>query len=113
MQFENFEYHEVPYAEYPGLYDAMDVFVSPSRLEGGPISLLEAMMANAVPVATTTGFATDLIRDGVNGYLCPTNVVGDELCAAVERAFALEADVRATVEHLTWERFSRAIQALL
>ena len=62
---------EADYADYPMLYDEMDVFVSPSTLEGGPMPLLEAMMCNVVPIATRTGFAPDLIEHGVNGLLVP------------------------------------------
>ena len=112
-RLENFTYVESPYADYPGYYAQMDVFLSPSRLEGGPIPLLEAMMSNAVPVATRTGFAPDLIHHGSNGFLYETDAAVDVTCEFVEQAFALDADVRGTVEHLTWERFSRAVQALV
>jgi glycosyltransferase involved in cell wall biosynthesis len=108
----NFTYVERDYGDYPAFYDSIDVFVSPSRLEGGPIPLLEAMMANAVPVATRTGFAPDVISHGGNGFLCAVDAPVDTLAELVEAAFALDADVRSSVEHLTWERFAREVLAL-
>lgn len=105
----NFTYIERDYEDYPSFYDDIDVFVSPSRMEGGPIPLLEAMMANAVPVATRTGFAPDLIDHGRNGYLCPVDPPVETLAELVEAAFALEADVRSSVEHLTWERYANQV----
>ena len=54
---------------YPDLYSKMDVFVSPSILEGGPVPILESMMSNCVPVASKTGFCPDIINHGQNGFL--------------------------------------------
>ncbi len=51
------------------IYSTFDVFLSISNLEGGPIPLVEAMMSNAVPVASRTGFAPDLIQHGENGFI--------------------------------------------
>jgi glycosyltransferase involved in cell wall biosynthesis len=48
-----------------------DVFVLPSLAEGVPIVLMEAMAA-AVPVVTTNvGGSSELVIDGVNGFLVP------------------------------------------
>jgi glycosyltransferase involved in cell wall biosynthesis len=65
----NFTYLQLPYRDYPDVYATFDVFLSMSSLEGGPIPLIEAMMGNAVPVASRTGFAPDLIRHGENGFI--------------------------------------------
>jgi glycosyltransferase involved in cell wall biosynthesis len=55
--------------DLPAYYRALDVYVSPSRDEAGPMGVLESM-ASAVPViATRTGMAVDLIEHGVNGFL--------------------------------------------
>lgn len=110
---QNFEYVEAPYKDYPRLYAQMDVFVSPSRIEGGPIPLLEAMMANVVPVASNTGFAPDLIIDGQNGFLFDIDKTSlNQIVRLIEKAFELEVNVRATVSHLCWRNFSKQIQDL-
>lgn len=108
----NFEYLESGYDDYPAFYASLDVLVSPSRLEGGPIPLLEAMMSNVVPVATRTGFAPDLIVDGVNGVLCDVGAPGAAFVDAIARADQLTADVRATVERYTWDAFAARILSL-
>jgi glycosyltransferase involved in cell wall biosynthesis len=108
----NFSYVEPEYEDYPRFYAAMDVFVSPSRLEGGPIPLLEAMMANVVPVCSRTGFAPDLVEHGRNGFLFEVDAPLEEVCDLVERAYGLDADVRAGVLDRTWARFSAEIRAI-
>jgi glycosyltransferase involved in cell wall biosynthesis len=110
LRLPNFDYREGRYADYPAFYRELDVFVSLAALEGGPVPLIEAMMSNVVPVATRTGFAPDLIRHGENGYLCEINASTATVADLVERAIRTTADVRSTVEHLNWRRFSRIIQ---
>lgn len=105
----NFQYVDAPYAQYPEYYKKVDVFVSVSILEGGPIPLIEAMMSNAVPVVSNTGFAPDIIRHKENGFIFDVNAPVRDVCALIDKAFALETNVRKTVEHLTWERFSSEI----
>lgn len=108
----NFVYAEPDYDDYPAQYGAMDVLVSASRLEGGPIPLLEAMMANVVPVCSRTGFAPDVVDHGVNGFLFDVDAPVAEICQLVEAAYRLGTDVRATVVGRTWERFSAEIHAI-
>ena len=108
----NFEYLESDYDAYPDFYDSLDVLVSPSRLEGGPIPLLEAMMSNVVPVASRTGFGPDLIEHGVNGFLCDVAAPADEYARCIEAAGAISLDIRATVERYTWDAFAQEVLAL-
>jgi glycosyltransferase involved in cell wall biosynthesis len=57
------------YEEIGRLYHGLDAYVVPSRQEGGPKGVLEAM-ASGVPVVTTrVGQAMDLVRHGENGWL--------------------------------------------
>ncbi|MFQ5891111.1 MAG: glycosyltransferase family 4 protein [Gemmatimonadota bacterium] len=107
----NFRFVEAEYVAYPTLYGQMDVFVSVSRVEGGPIPLLEAMMSNVVPVASRTGFAPELIQDGENGFLFDVDADVEAIIALVRRAFALRTNVRATVAHLSWKNFVEQLLA--
>jgi glycosyltransferase involved in cell wall biosynthesis len=109
----NFSYVDTSYANYPGHYARMSVFVSASQLEGGPIPLLEAMMSNAVPVASRTGFAPDVIRHGENGFLFDVGTAAEDVCRLIEQAFVLQANVHDTVRHCDWRHFTARLAALM
>lgn len=108
----NFEYLTLPYKDYPTHYDKFDVFLSMSSLEGGPIPLLEAMMCNAVPVASNTGFAPDLISHGENGFIFDIDAQSWEIANLIERAFNLDADIRNSVIKYNWNEFSHNIAGM-
>jgi len=105
QSFPNLQYVEPDYAQYPSIYGQMNVFVSLSKVEGGPIPLVEAMMSNVVPVASKTGFAPDLIRHGENGFLFDVDVDVESVVSLIRKAFDIRSNVRETVKGLTWERF--------
>lgn len=48
-----------------------DVYASPSRMEGMPMSIMEAMSQGACPVTTAVGGCTELVRDGRDGLVVP------------------------------------------
>ena len=51
------------------LLDEIDVFVLPSRLEGFPLSILEAMMAGRAVIATDVGSVAEAVLDGATGLV--------------------------------------------
>ncbi|MEM7559940.1 MAG: glycosyltransferase family 4 protein, partial [Planctomycetota bacterium] len=103
----NFEYRQGSYAEYPAFYRDLDVFVSVSQLEGGPIPLLESMLSNVVPVATDTGFAPDVIDHGKNGFLFNANNGStEEMVQLVRQALELQADIRQTALPYSWDCYA-------
>ena len=108
----NFTYNTAPYRHYGEIYSTFDVFLSISRLEGGPIPLIEAMMSNAVPVASRTGFAPDIIRHGENGYIFDLDASPETIAAMIEAAFDLPGNIRESVEDLTWESLSARVVSL-
>jgi glycosyltransferase involved in cell wall biosynthesis len=63
---------------------AMDVFAFPSRLEGVPNAVLEAMATGLPIVATTIGGVTDLLEEGRTGLLIPSDDP-DALSVVLER----------------------------
>lgn len=63
---------------------ASDVFCLPSRNEGLPVSLLEAMMFGLPSVATSVGGIPGLVTDGESGLLVPARHPA-ALAAALER----------------------------
>ena len=55
------------------LCECADIYVFPSLQEGLPVALMEAMSMGLPCIASKIRGNTDLIRDGVNGYLCRPN----------------------------------------
>lgn len=104
----NLQVISAPYSEYAQHMREMDVYVSLSRLEGGPIPIVEALLANAIPIATKTGFAADIITDGVNGHLleieCQLAQVVDKIRLAIADT---ETNVRDSSLHLSWSAFGK------
>jgi glycosyltransferase involved in cell wall biosynthesis len=57
-------------------YNMADVLFFPSRKEGMPNTLLEAMAAGLIPVAFDIPGVNDIIKNNKNGFLCPLNDIG-------------------------------------
>lgn len=113
ISFSNFKYYNnVPYKTYPDLYDKIDVFISPSINEGGPVPILEAMLSNCFPIATKTGFGPDIIKHGENGFLIDYNTHYSTVIDLIEKADKKEINVRETVLKHSWENCSRKIDQL-
>lgn len=79
----------VPHDRVPDLLRAMDVAVAPfCRVDSfyfSPIKLFEYMVSGTCVVASRLGQMTEVIQDGVNGFLF---VAGDErdLCSVLDKA---------------------------
>jgi glycosyltransferase involved in cell wall biosynthesis len=73
-----------------GYLAAFDVFALPSRWEGLPLGILEAMHAGLPVVACDVGSVAEAVRDGETGFL----LAPDDLDALRERLRGLLADPR-------------------
>lgn len=56
-------------SDVASLLASADIFLLPSRIEGFPISIMEAMALGLPVVASTAGGIPDLVRHGVDGFL--------------------------------------------
>lgn len=70
-----------------GALTARDIFVFPSLYEGFPNALCEAMSVGLPVIASNCSGNRDVVRDGIDGYLFPTDD-GDALIDRMERLMA-------------------------
>lgn len=88
-----------------------DVFLLPSRYEGLPVALLEAMAAGCVPIVSNVGSIGSVIEDNISGFLVePQNIpqLAEKLKAILSDKINLgiiQENARKTVE----ERFNLKI----
>ena len=106
-------------AELARAYHALDVYVVPSRQEGGPKGVLEALAAGIPLVSTRVGQAPEIVTDGRDGLLVDVEDI-EAVAHAVVRLHgdsALSGSLaeagRATAERYAHERLDAAWAALL
>ncbi|KAB7783820.1 glycosyltransferase [Methylorubrum populi] len=83
---------EPPIYDEEGLskaYSWADVLLLPSRYEGLPLTVLEAMAHGVVPIVTECGALTEALETGVSGYIVPQDQCVDGFLMHLE---ALAAD---------------------
>ena len=113
----------MPRSQLPAVYANADVYVLPSLVEGFGLTALEAMASGLPVVLSEHTFGSDVITDGVEGYVVP---IRDPESIA-ERLHLLAADpdrrremglaARSRAEQYPWEeagrRFADAIEIVL
>jgi glycosyltransferase involved in cell wall biosynthesis len=110
----------IPQSWMPTFYSSIDAHLLTSRIEGGPVTVLEAMACETAVVATRVGLVPDTIVDGENGF---SAAIGDTGCM-VERLRELSRSsglccrmgiaARATVyPHLSWATTLEQLEAPL
>jgi len=98
-------------AEMAWFYAAIDLYLCTSRVEGGPMPVLEAMACERPVISTPVGHVPELLIDGRNGLIVPV----DDVHKTVEAVRSVMSDLtlrdslaragRAEViERWTWEK---------
>jgi glycosyltransferase involved in cell wall biosynthesis len=79
----------------PEMYQALDFYWVTARVEGGPVTLLEAMSTGVCCITTPVGLARDIVETGVNALMAPF----DNVAAFTERTrnLAHDPEMRATI----------------
>ena len=83
-----------------------DLFINASRLEGIPVSIMEAMSCSIPCAATDVGASGEIVSDGRNGFLLPVDFdvgetarkLDDYLSAPVERKNRMRKNAYETFE---------------
>lgn len=78
-------------ADVPGIWRTHHALVLPSRYEGLPLALVEAMLSGRPAIATPAGGISELLVDNVTGFLATAPTI-DALDEALTRAWARRAD---------------------
>ncbi len=105
--------------DIPDILAALDVFILPSRWEGLPLVVLEAMAAGLPVVATAVGGTPEVVMDGVTGLLVPPRDP-DALAQAITRLLR-DPDLRRKMgqagrervqQHFSMEKMVQQTQSL-
>jgi glycosyltransferase involved in cell wall biosynthesis len=98
----------VPADKIPALLAQHDVLIAPSRFEGLPLTVLEAMLAGCVPVASRIKGVTDTIIDhGRSGLLFGIGNIEEAVGAVNQLAdVSLLRDMSVAAAAVVRERFS-------
>jgi len=91
------------------VYAASDVVMLTSDNEGMPVSLIEAALTGRPAIATNVGSTSEVVRDGITGFVTPNDV--GELTRAAERLltdFALRQRMGTAAAEIAKSRFGGA-----
>ena len=98
---------------------SLDVFALPSRFEGFPLAVLEALLARSAVVAADVGSVSEVVLDGETGLLVPPDDP-KALAAAIQRLLASnylrrrlgERGRRVVLERFTADQMTQAFESL-
>ncbi|HEX8131729.1 MAG TPA: glycosyltransferase family 4 protein [Pyrinomonadaceae bacterium] len=79
-------------SDVPGIWGSHHALILPSRAEGLPLSLVEAMMCGRPGIVTKVGGNAEVIEDGVTGFLA--DPAEDAIDAALEEAWRRKGELR-------------------
>ena len=77
--------------DVPGIWKNHHALILPSRAEGLPLSLVEAMMCGRPAIVTKVGGNAEIVDDCVTGFLAAANE--DSLDTALEQAWARKREL--------------------
>ncbi len=75
------------------IWERHHALIMPSRYEGLPLALVEAMLCQRISIVTDVAGNAEVVDDGITGFIASTASVGD-LSEAMERAWARRDDWR-------------------
>lgn len=109
QSLKNLKIIKTNYINYPSEYQTLRIFISVSKLEGGPLPTLEAMSCNVFPIVTNTGFNKEVIDHGKNGFLIDIDAKVSEISELINLAWDFDENVSKSVNRYDWDNFSKNI----
>lgn len=82
-------------SDLAAIYRALDFLVIPSRSEGMPTVLIEAMLLGVPAISTAVGAVPDVIENGVTGIIVPSQ--NEKALAGAMQNMAADPSLRASV----------------
>jgi glycosyltransferase involved in cell wall biosynthesis len=105
--------------EVADFYKAIDCYWVTSKIEGGPVPLLEAMSSEVACVSTPVGVALEAIADNENGFIAPFDCA--EAYANLTRRLLVDSNMRSRigraaretiVDRFQWSKSTLAVSDL-
>ncbi|WP_413164617.1 glycosyltransferase family 4 protein [Capilliphycus salinus ALCB114379] len=103
----------------PICYNALDLYVVTSKVEGGPVPVLNCMACGVPVVTTPVGIVKDYLEDGVNGLIVPkddaeatANAISRLLKSEKLREQLAKAGLETVDNYLTWDKTLAGIEDL-
>lgn len=75
----------IKFEERRSVYSELDVFLMCSLVEGGPVTILEAMAAGRPAISTNVGDVRNRIESGFNGYILDSPIDAVELAEKMRK----------------------------
>ena len=91
--------------------NAPDLFINASSTEGLPVSIMEAFSCGIPVIAPDVGGISEIVSDGINGYLMSAEAAPDELVSAIERFYSLSDEERMAMAENAHKTFLAAFNA--
>lgn len=82
-----------------------DAFCLSSKMEGMPMTIIEALSVGCIPICTPVGGCTNMIEDGVNGFLAEDMSV-EAYTNAMEHFLEKTNDEKAVIKRKAMETFN-------
>lgn len=83
-----------------------DLFINFSRVEGIPVSIMEAMSYSIPVLATNAGAVSEIVKDGVNGFVLPVDFMNDDASRLIEKVIAFNAEEKEMFRQAAYETWN-------
>jgi glycosyltransferase involved in cell wall biosynthesis len=96
-------------------YQIADIFILPSYYDSFPLASLEAMACGAIPIVTPTVGTTDIIANGVNGFIIRDEIELARILKSMDeyQLMKLRMNTIATARMYSWDSIAKKLIDLI